>query len=89
MKTDSVVGVNGPEPYNKYTRQGAQKGEPCAFFCNSCNFLDDHGVSPAKVLRKASLNPHAPCRSCSQRPLRAGARSERAPFHTGGYPPRR
>jgi hypothetical protein len=37
----------------------------------------------------ASINPHAPCRSCSQRPLRAGARSERAPVRTGGCHPRR
>ena len=43
MKTDSVVGVNGPEPYNKYTRQGAQDGSPAAYLCT---YLDNHGFKP-------------------------------------------
>ena len=45
-------GAHGPEPYNKYTRQGAQEGGPAAFLCN---FLDDHGVKPEKVLKMAVL----------------------------------
>jgi hypothetical protein len=45
-------GANGHEPYNKHTRKGAQEGGPSAFFCN---FLEDHGVSPTKLLRKAGL----------------------------------
>jgi hypothetical protein len=34
---------NGPEPYDKYTRQGAQDGGPAAYLCN---YLDHHGVKP-------------------------------------------
>jgi hypothetical protein len=43
---------HGPEPYNKYTRQGAQDGGPAAYLCT---YLDNHGVKPEKVLKKAGL----------------------------------
>ncbi len=46
-------GANGPEQYNKYGRQGAYEGGSSAFFCN---FLDNHGVDPDKVLRKAAAS---------------------------------
>jgi hypothetical protein len=45
-------GAHGPDPYNKYTRQGAQEGGPAAFLCN---FLNDHGVKTEKVLKKVGL----------------------------------
>jgi hypothetical protein len=45
-------GAHGIEPYNKYTRQGAQDGGPAAYLCT---YLDNHGVKPEKVLTKAGL----------------------------------
>ena len=45
-------GAHGPEPYNKYTRQGAQDGGPAAYLCT---YLDNHVVKPEKVLTKAGL----------------------------------
>ena len=45
--------ANEPEQYHNYTRQGAQQGGPPVCFCN---FLEDHGVSPSKVLRNAGLD---------------------------------
>ena len=45
-------GAHGLEPYNKYTRQGAQDGGPAAYLCT---YLDNHGVKPEKVLKKAGL----------------------------------
>jgi hypothetical protein len=45
-------GAHRPESYNKYTIQGAQEGGPDAFLCN---FLDDQGVKPEKVLQEAGL----------------------------------
>jgi hypothetical protein len=45
-------GAHGPEPYNKYTRQGAKDGGPAAYLCN---YLDNHGVKPETVLKRAGL----------------------------------
>jgi hypothetical protein len=45
-------GAHGPEPYNKYTRKGAQDGGPAVYLCT---YLDNHGVKPEKVLKKAGL----------------------------------
>jgi hypothetical protein len=45
-------GAHGPEPYNKYTRPGAQDGGPAAYLCT---YLDNHVVKPEKVLTKAGL----------------------------------
>jgi hypothetical protein len=45
-------GAHGPEPYNKYTRQGAQDGGPDDYLCN---YLDNHGVKPEKVLKRDGL----------------------------------
>jgi hypothetical protein len=45
-------GAHGPEPYNKYTRPCAQEGGPAAYLCT---YLDNHGVKPEKVLKKAGL----------------------------------
>jgi hypothetical protein len=41
---------NALDPYNKSTRP--KTGDVTAFFCH---FLGDHGVKPAKVLKKAGL----------------------------------
>jgi hypothetical protein len=45
-------GAHGPEPYNKYTRQGVQDGGPAAYLCT---YLDNHRVKPEKVLKNAGL----------------------------------
>ena len=45
-------GAHGPEPYNKDTRQGSQDGGPAAYLCT---YLDNHGVQPVNVLKKAGL----------------------------------
>ena len=45
-------GAHGPEPYNRYTRQGVQDGGPAAYLCN---YLDNHGVNPEKVLKRTGL----------------------------------
>jgi hypothetical protein len=45
-------GVHGPDPYNKYTCHGAQNGGPAAYLCT---YLDNHGVKPENVVKKAGL----------------------------------
>ena len=45
---------NGPEPYEKYTRQGAQDGGPADYLCN---YLDHHGVKSEKVLKRSGDDP--------------------------------
>jgi hypothetical protein len=42
-------GAHGLEPYNKYMRQD---GGPADYLCT---YIDNHGVKPEKVLKKAGL----------------------------------
>ena len=44
--------MTGPEPYNKYTRQGAEDGGPADYLCT---YLENHVVKPETVLKKDGL----------------------------------
>jgi hypothetical protein len=48
----------GPSGATRKTRP--QTGDPVSVSAYLCNFLDDHGVKPAKVLKKAGLRNEAP-----------------------------
>ncbi len=48
----------GPSGAPRKTRP--QTGDPVSVSAYLCNFLDDHGVKPAKVLKKAGLRNEAP-----------------------------
>jgi hypothetical protein len=48
----------GPSVATRKTRP--QTGDPVSVSAYLCNFLDDHGVKPAKVLKKAGLRNENP-----------------------------
>jgi hypothetical protein len=48
----------GPSGATRKTRP--QTGDPASVSAYLCNFLEDHGVKPAKVLKKAGLRNEAP-----------------------------
>ena len=48
----------GPSGATRKTRP--QTGDPASVSAYLCNFLDDHGVKPAKVLKKAGLRNESP-----------------------------